>query len=161
MDSICELRKWDRRFLDLAKLVSTWSKDPSTKVGAVIVDDKKRVVSMGYNGFARGINDDSRLDNREEKYKIVLHAENNALIYSKGSLVGYKIYTYPFMPCPHCASMIIQCGIKTVVSYYMDNERWNENFKISCRLFREANKELILYKDYNLNYYSGVFAYEN
>ena len=100
--------KWDIRFLDMAQLVSTWSKDPSTKVGAVIVDPNNRVVSVGYNGFAKGVSDDNRLDNRETKYKMIVHAECNALIFAQRPLTECAIYTYPFMPCPKCASMIIQ-----------------------------------------------------
>lgn len=161
MEELCSVRKWDKRFLDLAKLVSTWSKDPSTKVGSVIVDANNRIVSVGYNGFPPGISDDSRLDNREEKYKIILHAENNALLYSNRDLRGCKIYTYPFMPCPGCTSMIIQSGITDVVSYFVDNERWNDNFKISCSLMKEAKIKLTLYRNVNLDYYSGVFSYEN
>ena len=69
---------WDLRFLDMSQLISSWSKDPSTQVGAVIVDSNNRVVSVGYNGFPQGISDDYRLDNRETKYKMILPAECNA-----------------------------------------------------------------------------------
>ena len=85
------LMKWDKRFLDLSQLISSWSKDPSTKVGAVVVDDDRRVISLGYNGFPRGVSDDERLDNRESKYKIVTHAEANALLFASESLKGYTI----------------------------------------------------------------------
>jgi dCMP deaminase len=160
MENICKLKKWDKRFLDLAKLISTWSKDPSTKVGSVICN-KKQIVSMGYNGFPPGVDDNERLNNREEKYRFILHAENNAILYSKEPLRGCTIYTYPFMPCPHCTSMIIQSGIQTVVSYYVDHDRWNDNFKLSCQLLREAKKDLVLYRNTNLDYYSGLNSYEN
>jgi dCMP deaminase len=131
--------KWDLRFLDLAKLVSGWSKDPSTKVGAVIVDGDNRVVSIGYNGFPIGINDDDeRLNNRELKYKMIIHAECNALMFANTNLVGYTMYTYPFMPCPKCASMIIQSGITRVISYENKIKRWEDDFEISRQLFCQA-----------------------
>ena len=132
------LMKWDKRFLDLSELISSWSKDPSTKVGAVVVDDDRRVISLGYNGFPRGVSDDERLDNRESKYKIVTHAEANALLFASESLKGYTIYTYPFMPCSKCAGLIIQAGIKRVVSYASSNERWSEDFEVSRRMMCEA-----------------------
>ncbi len=138
--------KWDIRFLHLAKLVSTWSKDPSTQVGAVIVDNDNRVISMGYNGFPVGINDDeNRLNDRDIKYKIIVHAECNALIFANTNLVGYKMYTYPFMPCPKCASLIIQAGISRVISYNSMPDRWKKDFEISKDLFNEASVSLTLY----------------
>jgi len=139
------LQKWDARFLSLAKLVSTWSKDPSTQVGSVIVDNDNRVISMGYNGFPIGINDDNRLQDRDIKYKIIIHAECNALMFANTNLVGYKMYTYPFMPCPKCAGLIIQSGITKVISYKYMPDRWHNDFEISKNLFKEANLELILY----------------
>lgn len=138
--------KWDLRFLDLAKLVSGWSKDPSTKVGAVIVDGDNRVVSIGYNGFPIGIDDDDdRLNNRELKYKMIIHAECNALMFANTNLVGYTMYTYPFMPCPKCASMIIQSGITRVVSYENKISRWENDFEISRELFHQSKIECLEY----------------
>ena len=138
--------KWDLRFLDLAKLVSNWSKDPSTKVGAVIVDGDNRVVSIGYNGFPIGIDDDDeRLNNRELKYKMIIHAECNALMFANTNLVGYTMYTYPFMPCPKCASMIIQSGITRVVSYENKISRWENDFEISRELFHQSKIECLEY----------------
>lgn len=138
--------KWDLRFLDLTKLISGWSKDPSTKVGAVIVDGDNRVVSIGYNGFPIGIDDDDdRLNNRELKYKMIIHAECNALMFANTNLVGYTMYTYPFMPCPKCASMIIQSGITRVVSYENKISRWENDFKISRELFHQSKIECLEY----------------
>ena len=138
------LTNWDKRFLDLAELVSSWSKDPSTKVGAVIVDDQNIIVSVGFNGFPKGIEDNDRLNHRDSKYKIIVHAENNALMFAKRPLDNCTIYTYPFMPCPRCAGMIIQSGIKRVVSYKntTDRMRWELDFSISRELFNEANIQL-------------------
>lgn len=82
-----EQLKWDNRFMDMAFLVSRWSKDPSTKVGAVIVDQNNRVVSVGYNGFAKWGNDSKeRYDDRNFKYKGVIHAEENALLFANQSV---------------------------------------------------------------------------
>ena len=134
---------WDSRFLELASLISSWSKDPSTKVGAVIVDDKKRIVSVGYNGFAHDTTDNPDLyNNREEKYKRIIHGEINAILFASRQLDGCTLYTVPFMPCPRCSSIIIQVGIKRVISYKTNNDRWSDDFKISRELFKEANIEL-------------------
>lgn len=139
--------KWDFRFLELAKLVSKWSKDPSTKVGAVIVDPLRRIVSLGYNGFARGVEDsEERYNNREEKYKLVVHAERNAIIFATRSLQGCTIYTYPFMPCAPCAGMIIQSGIGRVVAPKDANPRWQEDFKLTRKMFEEAGLVLEEYE---------------
>jgi len=108
-------------------------------VGAVIVDINNRVVSVGYNGFPKGISDDIRLDNRETKYKMIVHAECNALLFAQRPLTECAIYTYPFIPCPKCASMIIQSGISRVVSYVNTNERWKEEFQLSRKILKEVN----------------------
>lgn len=141
-----DLSKWHYRFLNLAKHISEWSQDPSTKVGAVIVDNKKRIVSIGYNGFPVGIQDDARLNIRDIKYKMIVHAERNALLFANKSLDDCILYTYPFMPCSACAGMIIQSGIKHVISYVNNNERWAEDFKISEQMFEEAGLTLTLLK---------------
>lgn len=135
---------WDRRFLQLAELISSWSKDPSTKVGAVITNGNK-IISLGYNGFPSKIDDDSRLLNREEKYKIIIHAERNAILFANQSLDNCTIYTYPFMPCSSCASLIIQSGISRVVSYSTIPERWKQSFELSKNLLKEAKIPLWLY----------------
>lgn len=133
---------WDKRFLELASVVGSWSKDPSTKVGAVIVNENKQIVSMGYNGFPRGVKDDYRLENRETKYNLIVHAEANAIIHAKESLEGCTIYTDPFMPCSKCAGLIIQSGIKRVVSLDCDNPRWIENFRLAHSILTEARIEI-------------------
>lgn len=133
--------KWDIRFLDLAKLVSSWSKDPSTQVGAVIVDSKNRIVSVGFNGFPQKIKDDTRLECRESKYNTIVHAECNAIMFANKSLEGCTLYTYPFQPCSNCAGMIIQSGITRVVTLKLKEEydRWKTNFQMAKDLFQEAN----------------------
>lgn len=131
--------KWDNRFIELAKLVGSWSKDPSTQVGAVIVDDDHVVVSLGYNGFPRGVKDsEDRLLDREKKYDIIVHAEVNALAFATRPVKGCTLYTWPFEPCSRCAGLIIQSGIKRVVSVVPNDERWKKNFIIARQLFNEA-----------------------
>jgi len=141
------MNKWDRRFLELATLVATWSKDPSTKVGSVIVDSDNRVVSMGFNGLAGGVIDSvERLSDKEVKHQIVLHAENNAILFAKRDLTGCTIYTSPLPTCAHCASMIIQSGIKRVVTAnYVMKRRWIISAELARKMFDEADVEVIEY----------------
>ena len=140
--------KWDKRFLDLAELVSTWSKDPSTKVGACITDHQNRVISHGYNGFPRGVNDcEEILNDREKKYQRVIHAEPNAILFAERDLTGCTIYTYPFQPCNACTTLIIQSGIKRVVAPTASaelKERWKESMAVAEEMFEEAGVELVL-----------------
>ena len=138
---------WDRWFLGLAEYIATASKDPSTKVGAVIVDSDRRIISSGYNGLPKGVEDsDERLNNRELKYKMIIHGERNALLFADRSVKGCCLYTYPFMPCAACASMVIQSGINRVVAPFSDNPRWVDDFKLTEKLFEEAKVELVLLK---------------
>lgn len=140
------IQKWDDRFLNLAQFVSNWSKDPSTKVGAVITDSHNRIVSIGYNGFPKNIADyPELLDDRETKYNMIVHGEMNAILFANRSLEQCTLYTYPFIPCPRCASMIIQSGITKVVSYKNSIDRWEKDFKLSRWLFQQASTELIEY----------------
>ena len=144
-----ELNKWDKRYLALAKEVASWSKDPSTQVGAVTVGNKKEVLSQGFNGFPRGIVDsEDRYNNRETKYKYVVHAEMNAIYnatYSGVSLDGAVLYVYGLPICSECAKGIIQVGIKKVIiekSKELDN--WNESVALSKEMFDEAGVELVI-----------------
>ena len=139
------LKKWDLRFIEMARNAASWSKDPSTKVGAVIVDDDKRVISVGYNGFPKGVTDDERLHDREEKYKMIVHAERNALLFANKDVKNCNLYTYPFMPCSVCAGMVIQAGIKRVVTVKNNNDRWQKDFVVSRQMFKESEIDLIEY----------------
>ncbi len=137
--------KWDRRFVELSKFIAQWSLDPSTKTGSVITDVKRRVISVGYNGLAQGVEDlPERLNNREIKYKIIVHCERNALLFANRSVEGCTLYTWPFMSCSTCASMVIQAGIKRVVAPWSDNERWIAEFELSKQMFKEAGVEVCL-----------------
>src|SRR6516162_125300 len=140
--------KWDKRFLELAKHIASWSKDPSTKTGAVIVDDKGRIVSVGYNGLAQGVEDlPERLNDRELKYKMFVHCERNAIIFAKQPLDGCTLYTWPFMSCGACAAMVIQTGIKRIVAPYSEAPRWKDEFDLAQIQFKEAGVEVSLIRN--------------
>ncbi|MBE5968873.1 MAG: dCMP deaminase family protein [Lachnospiraceae bacterium] len=111
---------WDEYFMGVAMLSAKRSKDPNTQVGACIVSDDNKILSMGYNGFPNGCSDDEFPWNREgeplnNKYFYSTHSELNAILnYRGGSLEGAKLYVTLF-PCNECAKAIIQAGIKTLV----------------------------------------------
>jgi len=132
--------KWDERFLELTKLVASWSKDNSTKVGAVIVDNKNRIVSLGYNGLPRGINREEFFTaSRTKKLRSFIHAEENAILFARGNTEGHSIYIWPFLSCAKCSSLIIQAGIKRIVTPDATGpERWAEEFITSKELLKEA-----------------------
>ncbi len=138
--------KWQKRFFDLARLVATWSKDPSSQVGAVIVDDKKRIVSVGFNGLPIGVEDTvERLNKRELKYELIVHAETNAILTAPKSVSGCTIYVYPYLPCSRCAGAIIQSGIKRVVVEDRPiPERWIENFNLASSILKEAGVDVVI-----------------
>lgn len=136
---------WQVRFLDLAKLISTWSKDPSTRVGCVIVAPDKTIISTGYNGFPRGIEDKAEIyADREKKYSRVIHAEMNAILSSPLPLKGTCMYlTHP--PCDRCAPHIIQSGVKEVVFSGCDQQyfdRWHESMEKAADIFDEADVQV-------------------
>lgn len=135
---------WNRRFLELASFISNWSKDPSTKVGAVIVDCNRRIISTGYNGFPIGVSDNQeRLENRDFKYKAILHAEENAIMFAKKDLSRCSLYVSSLPPCSHCASLIIQSGIKNVYTWEQEiPERWQESINITKTMFKESGVSL-------------------
>ena len=136
---------WNEKYTNLAKEISTWSKDPNTKIGCVAIGRCGQIVSQGYNGFPRGVNDsEERLNNRELKHKYVVHAEMNC-IYNAGltgtSLEGSTIYVYGLPVCHECAKGIIQAGVKEVRSYFnsdKDISRWIDSTLIATEMFNEA-----------------------
>jgi len=135
--------KWDTRFLNLAEHISTWSKDPSKKIGAVAVGDQRQILAQGYNGFPRGISDaDERYDNREEKYKLVVHAEMNVIYnasYNGVSLNGSTLYVHGLPVCSDCAKGVIQVGIKRVVMPSQDiPDHWKQSWQKTREMFNEA-----------------------
>lgn len=141
-EKIIDNLKWHRRFLLMADHIAQWSKDPSTKCGAVIVDDKQRIISLGYNGPPRGIKDtQERLNDRQLKYDLTIHAEMNAILFANVSLEGSILYVSPMAPCIRCAVHIIQTGISTVVFPKLPKdkeERWGESVKLSKQMFEEV-----------------------
>ena len=140
------LRKWDIRFLKMAREVSTWSKDPSTAVGAVITRGNK-FISLGYNGFAASVADtQERLQDRDIRLKLTIHSEINAILTTNEELEGCTMYTYPFQPCTPCASKILQKKIKRVVTLISGIQRWKEDWKLAQEILRDAKVELVFYK---------------
>ena len=138
---------WNERFLNLAIHISQWSKDPSTKVGCVVVGPDHEIRSTGFNGLPRGIEDnDERLNNHEIKYPMICHAEENAIMHAARIGISLKectaYVTWP--PCTRCARSLIQAGILTVI--YPKNteipERWASDFELSMNMFKEAGIEL-------------------
>lgn len=105
---------WDKYFLEIAKTVSIKSKDPSTKVGAVVVDNNNRIISTGFNGFPVGVKETPERWERPEKYSWVCHAELNALVYAGREARGATLYC-THKPCENCAKYIIQFGVTTIV----------------------------------------------
>jgi dCMP deaminase len=134
---------WDNRFLRLAKHVSEWSRDPSTKVGAVISRQDHTIASLGFNGFPMGVSDDPLLyQDREVKYSRVVHAEMNAILFLRERGVGFTLYTWPFLPCVRCAACVIQAGIARVVAPPCTEERWAESIQMAVEMFGEAGVEV-------------------
>ena len=139
------MTNWDHRFLAMAQLVATWSKDPSSKVGSVITDGK-RIVSLGFNGFPAGTDDDPSIyDDRERKYRRVLHAEQNAMSFAKRDLSGCTVYiTHP--PCARCAAQIVQEGIKRVVCPPPSADfllRWKDDMNEARAMFEESKVNFV------------------
>jgi dCMP deaminase len=142
-----EITKWDLRFLQLAQLVSTWAKDPSTKTGAVIVRPDNTVVSLGYNGFPKKMCDDESLYNdRETKYSRIIHCEVNALMFAGRLPENCTLYTWPFLSCDRCAVQMLQAGIKYFVAPEATPEqllRWEEAFKKTREYIEECGGEYL------------------
>jgi len=148
------LSKWDRRFLRIAEEVRLWSKDPGTKVGCVLVNDR-RILSTGYNGFPQTISDDlERYIDRDFKLSITVHAEKNAILNAakNGTKVEGSTLYVTFPPCSQCASAVIQAGVAQVVCPSPDTapERWRDSFKRASNLFYEAGVKVLYYSDADL-----------
>lgn len=141
---------WDEYFMGVSKLSGLRSKDPNTQVGACIVSNDNKILSMGYNGFPQGCSDDEFPWGREggeldTKYPYVTHSELNAILnYRGGSLEGAKIYVSLF-PCNECAKAIIQCGIKTVI-YDCDKYAESDSVKASKRMMDAAGVRYYQYE---------------
>ena len=136
---------WDKKFLELAKHISTWSKDPSKKIGAVAVGQNRNILATGYNGFPKGIQDtEERLNDRETKYELVVHAEMNCIynaVENGVSLKGAHLYVYGLPICHECAKGVVQVGIGRVIveDALCAEQRWSDSFAKSKRIFYEGN----------------------
>jgi dCMP deaminase len=139
------ITKWDRRYLELASLVASWSKDPSTKAGGVIIRPDRTVVSVGFNGFPKNMPDNPEwYANREEKYSRVVHCEINAMIHSYENLKGYTLYTFPFAPCDRCVVQMLQAGIVRFIFPEPTADaltRWAEAFVKTKKYITECGAE--------------------
>lgn len=149
---------WDEYFMGVAKLSAMRSKDPNTQVGACIVSEDNKILSMGYNGFPKGCSDDdfpwgkNSEDPYDNKYFYTTHSELNAILNYRGigqSLVGSKIYVTLF-PCNECAKAIIQCGIKTII-YEDDKYAATSAVRASKRMLAAAGVKLIRYDESGKN----------
>ena len=141
-----DLSKWDNRFIRIANEVASWSKDPGTKVGAVLVLDR-RIIATGYNGFPQGINDSfERYAEREVKLAYTVHAEVNAILNSakNGATTNGSTLYVTFSPCVSCATSVVQAGVSTVVCPCVSTapERWRDSFQLGQDLMKEANVEI-------------------
>lgn len=142
-----------KKLIPIAEAVSLLSKDTSTKIGAIIFDNIGAILSTGCNGFPCGVSHtDRRLDNRELKYKFVVHAEANAISFAARNgvrLLGANLLVTKLWPCSSCTKLIIQAGIKTVYVPKILNAaaqlRWKDDAEISKTMFKEANIDIIEY----------------
>jgi len=142
--------KWDHRFLRLAEHIAQWSKDPSTKVGAVLTQGNQ-VVGIGYNGFPRGVRDtDERYADRDTKYSLVVHAEVNAILMAGDRARGSTLYVWPsfMIPpiCAECCKVAIQAGVAEIVGFQVEESkltdrqlRWKQSNLVSRDMCYEAN----------------------
>lgn len=142
------MKPYNIRYLDLAKQIANWSKDPSTKVGAVAVGHKGQILAQGYNGFPRGIADTAeRYADRDQKYKYIVHAEMNVIYnasYNGVSLDGADLYIYGLPTCSECAKGIVQVGIKRVIMpKYRYPDRWMESWEYSKKMYDEAGVDYV------------------
>lgn len=136
------MNKWDFRFLRIAQEVAQWSKDPGTKVGAVLVSDR-RIIATGYNGFPQGIGDSfERYADRETKIAYTVHAEVNAILNAakNGSPTDNSTLYVTFPPCVACSTAVIQAGVTRVVRPDLSTapERWRKSFHEGRNLLLEA-----------------------
>lgn len=139
--------KWDERFFRLAHEVASWSKDVGTKVGSVLVQDR-RIIATGFNGFPQGISDDlSRYENRPLKLAYTVHAEVNALLNAakNGAQTNGSTLYVTFAPCVRCAASIIQAGVSKVVCPPIESapERWQADFLLGKEVMEEANITIV------------------
>lgn len=137
--------RWDSDYLTLAQFwAERKSKDPSTKVGSVVVNSDNDIVGMGYNGFPKRTFDlAERYHDRPTKYKFIVHAEMNALRMAGHNAQGGTIYVWPLFTCHECAKMVIQYGIKRVVHVPFRQSVWKTSYDITQTMYRESGVETV------------------
>lgn len=141
--------KWDRRYFSLAKRISSWSKDPKAKVGAVLLNRQGWPIALGYNGFPAGVEDNvDKLEDGRLKNQMVVHAEQNTLLCSGSRARQGSLYVYGKPVCPRCAVLIIQAGLRRVLGIQPDpkNNPGSDTHRdgvISLEMFKEAGVEFI------------------
>lgn len=149
---------WDERFLLLAQHVSGWSKDPSTKVGAVLVRPDRTVASLGYNGFPRGVEDAPEvLADRPAKYARVVHAEVNAILQAGREAAGCTLYVWPpgdGPTCDRCGAVVVQAGVKRVVGVKKAggsfSDRWSAANLTALEMYEQARVQVDMYEPRSL-----------
>jgi len=141
---------WEEYFMSLALVASLKSKDPSTQVGAVIIDNKTRkLVSSGYNGFPRYIDDDMIPQTRPEKYLYVVHAELNAILHAQRELSDCSLYVTVF-PCSECMKAVVQSGIKRVVYLNdLNGSDWNDSKKATMKMADLSGIKIVKFESEN------------
>lgn len=145
-DNMNYSEKWDKRFLRIAKEVSSWSKDPSKQIGSVATIDN-RIIATGYNGFPSGIEDKPEwLEDRTIKYDLIIHAEMNLLMdatRTARSLEGSTIYVWGLIICPNCMKHLIAAGITRFVYVNLyDDPYWNTEWNTSLKILQKTNKNI-------------------
>ena len=148
------LSHWDRRFLRIAEEVRLWSKDPGTKVGCVLVQDR-RMIASGYNGFPSTLSDSLDLyENREYKLAVTVHAESNAIMNAakNGAKTESCTAYVTFPPCSQCAASLIQAGVRKVVCPDPAHapERWRASFKLANEMLYQSGVKLFYYSEDDL-----------
>lgn len=149
------LDHWDARFLRIAEEVRSWSKDPGTTVGCVLVKDR-RILATGYNGFPASLSDQLPLyEDRDYKLAVVVHAEKNALFNAAKNGANTESCTayVTFPPCSQCAAALIQAGVSLVVcpNPATSPDRWRANFKIASDILSEAGVKTLYYSEADLD----------
>jgi dCMP deaminase len=139
------MTEWHNRFLTLARSISSWSKDPRTKVGAVAVDQARRIVETGYNGLPRGVRDIAERMLPPRKYRWTAHAEENLVAHAaRDRLKGTTVYV-THLCCAGCARMLINAGVARVVVSDGKTSMDPAEFEVSTTMFAEAGVEVERY----------------
>lgn len=139
-------KPWHKIWMNMALIISERSKDPNTKVGAILVSPDNRKIHAGYNGFASGVMENDERWSRPNKYDYVIHAEENALLNAKCDLRGWTCYV-TLKPCERCASKIVQAEIKKVI--YLNTSTNSANYKLSDLILKEGGVDIVSFEEIN------------